>query len=119
MDVNNYQIYYANLLPVDLKQILENGKDSKAKRPTKTITIKPIVESSPSSLKNICLNFIYNSKSQMGIPIKDIEEFEEKLKNEEQEKLIQIYPIKKKRKSKTLNVDFEKIRINRELNRVV
>lgn len=74
VDVNNYQIYYANLLPVDLKQILENGKESKAKRPTKTITIKPIVESSPSSLKNICLNFIYNSKSQMGIPIKDIEE---------------------------------------------
>ncbi len=74
VDVNNYQIYYANLLPVDLKQILENGKESKAKRPTKTITIKPIVELSPSSLKNICLNFIYNSKSQMGIPIKDIEE---------------------------------------------
>lgn len=74
VDINNYQIYYANLLPVDLKQILDNSKKSKAKVPTKTITIKPIVESSQSSLRNICLNFIYNSKSQMGIPIKDIEE---------------------------------------------
>lgn len=57
--------------------------------------------------------------TQYRFDLKDIEEFEEKLKNEEQEKLIQIYPIRKKRKSKTLNVDFEKIRINRELNRVV
>lgn len=57
--------------------------------------------------------------TQYRFDLKDIEEFEERLKNEEQEKLIQIYPIKKKRKSKTLNVDFEKIRINRELNRVV
>lgn len=74
VDIEHYQIYYANLLPVDLKQILENGKKSKAKKPTKTVKIKPIVEASQSSLKNICLNFIYNSKSQMGIPIKDIEE---------------------------------------------
>lgn len=57
--------------------------------------------------------------TQYRFDLKDIEEFEERLKNKEQEKLIQIYPIKKKRKSKTLNVDFEKIRINRELNRVV
>ena len=57
--------------------------------------------------------------TQYRFDLKDIQEFEERLKNEEQEKLIQIYPIKKKRKSKTLNVDFEKIRINRELNRVV
>lgn len=57
--------------------------------------------------------------TQYRFDLKDIKEFEEKLKNEEQEKLIQIYPIKKKRKSKALNVDFEKMRINRELNRVV
>ena len=57
--------------------------------------------------------------TQYRFDLKDIEEFEERLKNEEQEKLIQIYPIKKKKKSKTLNVDFEKMRINRELNRVV
>ena len=57
--------------------------------------------------------------TQYRFDLKDIQEFEERLKNEEQEKLIQIYPIKKKRKSKTLNVDFEKMRINRELNRVV
>lgn len=64
------------------------------------------------------LKFIKIGK-QYRFDLKDIEEFEERLKNEEQEKLIQIYPIKKKRKSKTLNVDFEKMRINRELNRVV
>lgn len=57
--------------------------------------------------------------TQYRFDLKDIEEFEERLKNEEQEKLMQIYPIKKKRQSKTLNVDFEKMRINRELNRVV
>lgn len=57
--------------------------------------------------------------TQYRFDLKDIKEFEEKLKNEEQEKLMQIYPIKKKRQSKTLNVDFEKMRINRELNRVV
>lgn len=57
--------------------------------------------------------------TQYRFDLKDIQEFEERLKNEEQEKLIQIYPVKKKRKSKTLNVDFEKMRINRELNRVV
>ncbi|MFR5508202.1 MAG: helix-turn-helix domain-containing protein [Clostridia bacterium] len=57
--------------------------------------------------------------AQYRFDLKDIEEFEEKLKNEEQEKMIQIYPIKRKRKSKKIDVDFEKIRINRELNRVV
>lgn len=57
--------------------------------------------------------------TQYRFDLKDIEEFEEELKSEEQEKLLQIHPVNKKRKSKTLNVDFEKMRINRELNRVV
>ena len=51
--------------------------------------------------------------------LKDIEEFEEKLKEEQQEKLIEIYPIKRKSKSKTIQVDYEKIRANKVLNRVV
>lgn len=47
-----YQIYYANLLPVDLKHLIESSK-SKAKKPKISILLKPIKESSVSSLKNI------------------------------------------------------------------
>lgn len=50
---------------------------------------------------------------------KDIEEFEEHLKELAQEKVIQKNPIPKKHRSKSINVDFEKIRINKVLNRVI
>ena len=73
IDNLNYQIYYANLLPVDLKQLIESNT-SKAKKPKISIPLRPIRESSPSSLKNICRNFALNSKRQMGIPIKDLSE---------------------------------------------
>lgn len=49
----------------------------------------------------------------------DVEEFAEHLKELAQEKIIQQNPIPRKHKSKPIHVDFEKIRINRELNRVV
>ena len=45
--------------------------------------------------------------------------FAEHLKELAQEKIIQQNPIPRKHKSKSIHVDFEKIRINRELNRVV
>ena len=64
------------------------------------------------------LKFIKIGK-QYRFDLKDIEEFEKELKNKEQEILIQFYPVKKKRKSRTLDIDFEKVRINRELNRVI
>lgn len=73
VDNLTYQIYYANLLPVDLKQLIENNK-SKAKKPKISILLKPIKDSSVSSLKNICRNFALNSKRQLGIPIKDLSE---------------------------------------------
>ncbi len=73
VDNLTYQIYYANLLPVDLKQLIENNK-SKAKKPKVSILLKPIKDSSVSSLKNICRNFALNSKMQMGMPIKDLSE---------------------------------------------
>ncbi len=73
VDNLTYQIYYANLLPVDLKQLIESNK-SKAKKPKVSILLKPIKDSSVSSLKNICRNFALNSKRQMGIPIKDLSE---------------------------------------------
>ncbi|MCI8470361.1 MAG: helix-turn-helix domain-containing protein [Clostridia bacterium] len=50
---------------------------------------------------------------------KDIEEFEEHLKELAQEKVMQGNPIVRKRKSKTVNIDYEKLRANRMLNRVV
>ena len=64
------------------------------------------------------LTFIKIDK-QYRFDLKDIEEFEQRLKNEQQEKIIQIYPIKKKNKCKTINVDYEKRKINLTQNRVV
>lgn len=49
----------------------------------------------------------------------DVEEFAEHLKELAQEEIIQVNPIRRKAKSKSLNIDYEKMRINRELNRVV
>lgn len=49
----------------------------------------------------------------------DLEEFAEHLKDLAQEKIIQQNPIPRKHKCKTANIDFEKIRVNRVLNRVV
>ena len=49
----------------------------------------------------------------------DVEEFAEHLKELAQEKIYQHYPIKKKAKTRTLNIDYEKMKINKELNRVV
>lgn len=64
------------------------------------------------------LTFIKIGK-QYRFDLKDIEEFEQRLKNEQQEKIIQIYPIKKKNKCKTINIDYEKRKINLTQNRVV
>ena len=49
-DSENTQIYYANLLPVDLKEILGRVKENQKKI---SIDIKPIKEKSPSSMKMI------------------------------------------------------------------
>lgn len=49
----------------------------------------------------------------------DVEEFAEHLKELAQEKIIQINPIKRKTRSRTLNVDYEKRKINLELNKVI
>ena len=50
---------------------------------------------------------------------KDVKEFVEHLKEMAQQDIVQIYPIKRRAKCKTFNVDYEKLRINRELNKVV
>lgn len=72
-DSENTQIYYANLLPVDLKEILERVKENQK---SVSIDIRQIKEKSPSSMKMICLNFLRNSNEQMNIEIKNIDEIE-------------------------------------------
>ncbi len=49
----------------------------------------------------------------------DVEAFAEHLKELAQEEIIQVCSIKQKRKCKTMNVDYEKIRANKVLNRVI
>lgn len=51
--------------------------------------------------------------------LEDLEEFAEHLKELAQQNIIQVNPIRRKAKSRTLNIDYEKRRINLELNRVV
>jgi len=70
IDYQTTKIYYANLLPVDLNYILSNIKPNQK---TKSIKFRPVCEATQSSLKNICLNFVENSKKQMGTPIMDLE----------------------------------------------
>lgn len=50
---------------------------------------------------------------------KDLEEFKEHLKELAQYEVIQKNPIRRKAKCKTINIDYEKRRINLELNKVV
>ncbi len=49
----------------------------------------------------------------------DIQEFIQNQIELAQQEIIQIYPIKRKAKSKTLNIDFQKRKINLEMNKVV
>ena len=88
---------------------IEQVKDRFQIKDTRTITVK---------FAKMGLKFI-KIGNKYRFDLKDIEEFEEKLKQEQQEKLVEIYPIKKKRTCKTINVDYEKIRANKVLNRVV
>ncbi len=88
---------------------MEQVKDRFQIKDTRTITVK---------FAKMGLKFI-KIGNKYRFDLKDIEEFEEKLKEEQQEKLVEIYPIKRKSKSKTIQVDYEKIRANKILNRVV
>lgn len=49
----------------------------------------------------------------------DLEEFAEHLKELAQEQIIQVTPIRRKRKCRTLNIDYEKRKVNLELNKVI
>ena len=65
------------------------------------------------------LKFIEIGSKDYRYKLEDVEEFAEHKKELAQEKIIKQSPILRKHKCKTIHVDFEKIRINRELNRVV
>lgn len=88
---------------------LQQVKDRFQVKDTRTITVK----FAKMGLKSIKIGNKYR------FDLKDIEEFEEKLKEQQQEKLLQIYPIKQKRGYKTVNVDYEKKKINLTQLRVV
>lgn len=87
---------------------IEQVKDRFQIKDTRTITVK---------FTRMGLKFI-KIGNKYRFDLKDIEEFEERLKEEQQEKLIEIYPIKRKRTCRTINIDYEKIEANRR-NRVV
>lgn len=88
---------------------MEQVKDRFQIKDTRTITVK----FAKMGLKSIKIGNKYR------FDLKDIEDFEQKLKKEQQEKLIQIYPVKKKTKCKTVNFDYEKRKINLTQNKVV
>ena len=93
---------------------------------TNLLTTKQVAEYFGVSVQTVTQKFI--KQGLKVIPIgqrdyrfdqKDVEEFAEHLKELAQEKIIQISPIRRKYPSRKIHVDFEKIRINKELNRVV
>ena len=78
IDVDNYQLYYANLLPIDLDDILRKAQNKNKKGKDKiSIDIKPIRKNAVSSLKNICLNFLRESNKQLNIKIMDINDLKD------------------------------------------
>jgi len=72
MDIDNYKIYYCNLLPVDLYQIL---KDLKEEQKTVSLKLKEINENTALNFKNVCVNFYKNSIRQANKKIIEESEF--------------------------------------------
>lgn len=68
------KIYYRNLLPVDIKGILDKIKENQK---TVSILCKPIIPKTPSSMRCVCLNFAKNSQLQQGAIIKNINELKD------------------------------------------
>lgn len=72
LDIENYKLYYCNLLPVDLYQIFKNIKNGQH---NVLLKLKKINNESPLNFKNVCLNFYKNSNKQAGKRIIDESEF--------------------------------------------
>ena len=69
---DNYKVYYCNLLPVDLYQIL---KDVKEGQKTVSLKLKEINENTALNFKNVCVNFYKNSIRQANKKIINESEF--------------------------------------------
>ncbi|MBQ4583410.1 MAG: hypothetical protein IJA94_00740 [Bacilli bacterium] len=72
IDIDNYKIYYCNLLPVDLYQIL---KDLKEEQKNVSLKLKEINENTALNFKNVCVNFYKNSIRQANKKIIEESEF--------------------------------------------
>lgn len=109
-DIEHTQLYYANLLPVDLKDILDKVKENQKKV---TIDIKPIIDKTSSSIKFICLNFLENSSEQLKIAIKNINDIDNireiKVPIQCEEKLIDEYLLNNDIYSYAITQENEKI----------
>ena len=71
-NIDDYKIYYCNLLPVDLYEILQKVKKDQK---TCSLNLKMINDNGALNFKNVCLNFFKNSKMQAGKRIIDESEF--------------------------------------------
>lgn len=72
INIDNYKVYYCNLLPVDLYQILKNLKEEQK---TVSLKLKEINENSALNFKNVCMNFYKNSIKQANKRIIEESEF--------------------------------------------
>ena len=72
ISIDNYKIYYCNLLPVDLYQIL---KDLKEDQKSVSLKLKEINENTALNFKNVCINFYKNSIRQANKKIIEESEF--------------------------------------------
>lgn len=93
----------------------------------KLLTTKQVAEIFQVTERTVTQKFIKEGlkyfpvgEKDFRFEIEDVEEFKEIKKRIGSEELKQLYtPTKRKTKSKSINIDFEKIRINKELNKVV
>ena len=69
-DEMEYKLYYRYLLPVDLKNILDNADEGNK---STSFDIYPIKKGQKNAILNICLNFTKNAKQQINTVIKSIE----------------------------------------------
>ena len=72
INIDNYKVYYCNLLPVDLYQILKGLKEEQK---TVSLKLKEINENRALNFKNVCINFYKNSIRQANKKIIDESEF--------------------------------------------
>lgn len=72
INIDNYKIYYCNLLPVDLYQILKGLREEQK---TVSLKLKEINEKTALNFKNVCINFYKNSIKQANKRIIEESEF--------------------------------------------